>query len=285
MITLEEFHEAQRILSKNLTHGERPSKRVFPFTGSIKCGCCGCAIVAEYKTKKLKTRTLDYTYYHCSHRKDTRESRCTQRKSIQDIVLEKQIIDILESIELIPEFIDWAKSVLHRLHSDESKKIESTFERINREIESEKKKLASIFDYLLNDTITETQYREQKEKLESTIALLEQRRQSSNTKEKNWLEIMEETLDFVRYARTRFITGDISTKKAIFKALGSNLVLMDGKLNLELNSWFQPFEKIQKDTKSALARLEPNKKGISMLNTNTSDDYHTLWLPKLDSNQ
>jgi hypothetical protein len=56
MITEEEFERAQELFGKNIKktiQTERPSKKEFPFTGTIVCGGCGCMITAEKKIKKL----------------------------------------------------------------------------------------------------------------------------------------------------------------------------------------------------------------------------------------
>lgn len=57
-----------RLLSINRI---QPKKRVFPFTGFMRCGSCGCLITAERKVKRYKEtrRTVEYEYYHCTHRK------------------------------------------------------------------------------------------------------------------------------------------------------------------------------------------------------------------------
>ena len=161
--------------------------------------------MAEKKYKKLKTRTIEYTYYHCSHRKDSENFKCSERMNIQEFELEKKIIDILESIEIIPDFIIWAKGVLQRIHKEETVKIGSTFDLVNKQIEDEKKKLSKLFDYLINETISEKEYKERKIAIETEIQSLERKRIMSNANEKNWLEIMEQTLDFIGNARTKFL--------------------------------------------------------------------------------
>lgn len=84
MVTIEEYQEAQRILGKNLT-AERPSVTEFSFTGWINCACCGCKVTAENKVKTTKTgKQHSYIYYHCTHKKDTREKKCTQRQNINE---------------------------------------------------------------------------------------------------------------------------------------------------------------------------------------------------------
>lgn len=69
MITLEEFDTIQVILGRR--EKPKPHKHDFAFTGLIKCGCCGCAITASKKLKKLRTtgEYRAYTFYHCTKRK------------------------------------------------------------------------------------------------------------------------------------------------------------------------------------------------------------------------
>lgn len=68
-------------------------------------------VTAETHAKILQTtkEMKSYTYYHCTHKRDTRELKCSQRKNISDIIIEKQITIMLESIEIVPEFFEWAK--------------------------------------------------------------------------------------------------------------------------------------------------------------------------------
>ncbi len=53
MVTTEEFARAQQILHKGVR--VQPQKHIFPFTGIIRCGKCGCQITAERKTKFYRT--------------------------------------------------------------------------------------------------------------------------------------------------------------------------------------------------------------------------------------
>ena len=91
---------------------------------------------------------------------------------------------------------------------------------------------------------------------------------------------MESSLDFISTAKTKFIEWGIQTKKNIFRALGSNLIMLDGKLRVEVNSWFQPFTKIVSEQVSPLARLEPFKKSISLGETDALDVEFSRWLPE-----
>lgn len=57
-------------------------------------------------------------------------------------------------------------------------------------------------------------------------------------------------------------------KKTIFRTLGWNWTLKDGKLEANLHDWFLPFVKYNQLQLSPLQRLELTEKGISFNETN-----------------
>lgn len=201
MITVEEYEEAQKILGRNLT-AERPQTQEFAFTGIIQCGECGCKITAERKSKtsKKEKKQYNFTYYHCTHRKDDRDYKCNQRKCLPQKELETQVLQILSNLEIRPEFVIWAKGVLHRLHGDEIQKQEEVFATLNKRIEEEKKKLSRLLPLLMNETITEEEYKTNKSQIERELDVLETKRNTSNKETRNWIVIMEDALDFVSTA-------------------------------------------------------------------------------------
>lgn len=285
MITMEEFEEAQRILWRN-TQAERPKTLEFAYTWCMKCGECGCAITAEMKKKVtvIEKKTLYFTYYHCTHTKDGPNFKCWQRAFINEKYIESQIIDILSTIEIHPDFVIWAKWVLYRLHGDEISRQEQSLRNLDNEIEKMHKKLWKLLPLLIEEVITNEEYKKNKQAIEKELIILEEKRKNSNTSSVNWIEKMENTLDFISTARRDFIEGDIQNKKRIFRAIGSNLILKNGEITVEMNSWFKPFTKVVAEQKSPLNRLEPVEKSINLREIDALDVEYSRWLPEWDSN-
>jgi site-specific DNA recombinase len=69
MITIDEFERAQELLGKK----DKPKAKThtFAFTGIIRCGNCGCLVMAEEKRKFIKSKKeyATYIYYRCARRK------------------------------------------------------------------------------------------------------------------------------------------------------------------------------------------------------------------------
>lgn len=246
MVTPAEFERVQRLLSGNTSiDQERSQKHDFAFTGSIHCGCCGCSITAENKTKESKNGNKHhYVYYHCTHRKDTKLTKCDQRKNISESMLQEQIQEFLSSIEIHPDFVTLAKRIIREKHHTEISAELSIRNRLDHEVNKENAQLGRLLPLLLDETISKEEYEAQKATIKKRIELLRSQKTVQQENTFNWVDIVENTLDFVSHAKEKFNTGDFETRKIIFKALGSNLLLKDGKLTLDMHSWFLPYKKI-----------------------------------------
>ncbi|MFA6554123.1 MAG: recombinase family protein [Candidatus Paceibacterota bacterium] len=136
MITEEEFDTVQHILSRS-RHMPR-NRKVFAFTGIIRCGGCQGAVTAEekhqiicpvcklkfaYRSKEqcprcqtaianmVKPVHLTYTYYHCTK---SSNPACTEL-GVERKELERQIIRHLEGVHL-PDFHNhWVNTCFGRL--------------------------------------------------------------------------------------------------------------------------------------------------------------------------
>lgn len=77
-----------------------------------------------------------------------------------------------------------------------------------------------------------------------------------------WLELSEHTFNFCAYVHHHFINGDQQKKQAILSGFGSNLTLIDGKLNIHM---YKPYLLIKDALASVSAEqetLEPKKRSL-----------------------
>jgi len=236
LITLNEFDRVQTLLWKKWQ--PRPKTHFFPFTWMIKCWECWCSITAEKKYKYIVStkKTREYVYYHCTKKK--RDVKCSQ-KVINENDLNKQILEILSEIEIIPEFKKWALEILKEEYDKDIDNILKKSESINRTIILEERKLKRWTDYLLRGVITENEYKLEKAEIKWTILKLKEERNNIDNKWNDVLDFTLEAFEFSSKAKQSFIDWDLQTKKDIFSTLGHNFILKDKKMALELNPWFE----------------------------------------------
>ncbi len=263
----------------------RSKTHVFPFTGFIRCGDCGCLITAETKTKKLK-RTGDvksYTYYHCTKKK--KDYNCSQRKNIRQEDLEKQIVEELDSISILPEFHEWAMKALNELNEQECKQQNQAYDNLFKELSHLKKSKQNLLKLRLRDILTDDEFVEQKNDLSQEIIKTEQELKSHDNKNQKCHDLAIQTFNFAKYAREGFINGDTQTKKEILMALGQNPKILNVKISFQLNEWLQPIKKTYSDLEIEYKRLEPEKTGVIEAKDIKKEEICKTWLPGSDSNQ
>jgi len=252
MISKTEYDLAQVIIS-----GNKPSfynNHIFAFTGMIKCGECGAGITAEKKKKYQKNGNVHhYTYYHCTKRIN---SKCSQ-KTIRDTELERQIIEILDKIEIPSTFHQWAITYLKEEQSKETVDRDEILKSQQKRLDTSKRKLNSLFEMRVNGEIDASEYIQQKVKLAEEKQRFELLIADNNHRFDTWLDNAERLFSFAETAKKRFETGNLAVKREILACLGSNLILLNRKLSIQLQEPLSIFTKYSPELKALRNRLEP----------------------------
>lgn len=276
MISKEEYDRIQVILGKR--GKPRPQKKEFAFSGGLlRCGECGCGITAEHKTKYQKNGNVhEYIYYHCTKKKV--HKKCSQ-KSLEQKKLEKQVKEILDSIEIPQEFQQWALDVLKEQNEKEFKSNKQIVANKQKEYNVCMERLDNLVDMRASGEIDEAtflrkqkQFSDQKDKAKELLSNCDQEID-------NWLEKATELFSFAELARKRFEEGDIYTKREILNCLGSNLTLKDQKIALKIQKPLLVMKKAALEIKQEEKRLEPVKK----FDLRSSLDKNNKWYPLIDT--
>ena len=256
MITEEEYDRIQILLGRK---GKPRSKNhIFAFTGMIKCGECGAMITAEEKIKRCKNGNIHhYIYYHCTKHKN---QNCVQ-KCIEVKELERQIIEVLGNIKILPEFHNWAFKWLKKENEKEAESRNSILSSQQRSYNMLVKKIDAIIDMRAGGEITEEEFTRKKQELEKRKIHIKELLEDTDGRVKNWLDKAEEIFSFAETAKKKFETGTIEDKRQILNNLGSNLFLKDKILSISIEKPLILIEKAAKEVKIIHNRLEPLKSG------------------------
>ena len=258
MITEDEYDKVQVLLGRK--GRPKPKTHIFAFTGMIRCGECGAMITAEEKIKRQKNGNVHrYIYYHCTKRKDP---KCSQ-KCIEEKELEKQILDILERIEIPPEFHQWAVKQLKKESKIEVEDRNKILESQKRAYKNCVKKIDRLIEMRMNNEISQEEFlRKKKELLEEKVRLKELLNDTDDRINK-WVKKAEAVLNFARNAKKEFEKGSLEKKRQILSALGSNLLLKDKKLIISIEKPLSLMEKVSQEVKKIHRRFEPLKKPVN----------------------
>jgi len=279
MVTEEEFNEVQKRLGR---YAGKPKSQTheFAYAGIMTCGNCSAAVTAEEKWKRYKNGSSHcYIYYHCTKRKD---KNCPEQY-IEEKDLEAQIDFILAKFQITEEFKDWAIRFVNEPREDEeSQRVESASQKHKR-IGEITKQLESMFLKYTSpanaegELIPDNEYRTAKMKLEKEKASLEQNLATVDEKEAELLEFSEETFKFACYARGWFNEGGTKKKRAILLSLGSNFILKDKVLSIDLH---EPWKILAEKKKRVEKEIQEVRTPAYLINTvqlfNFSRSFLTL---------
>ncbi len=252
MITDEEFDQIQEILSKRT----RPRAQLHTdlLNGLIKCGECGRGITSEIHDKKLKNGTVNrHIYYRCT--KKWRAIKCKQ-PYIPAQELERQINQYLDGLRLSTRFVEWGIKWLNTMHQNQKEIRESRLISTRQQYDGINRKIDKVIDLMISNILTSEEGAFKKQMLEIEKQRLYATLTKIDTHVSEWSDLAIETFDFIKTVKDKFNNGTIDQKKTILRVIGSNLVLKDKKLTIELRT---PFKYVQKvagelnDKKTSLA--------------------------------
>ena len=254
MITEAEFEKVQEILRRQGRKGQTSYE--FPFTGHISCGECGSAITAEEKVKyacpkcrKQHSAKNPKPCHRCGHQLTTKEVaggnwykyyRCTKKKGscgqkcLSASDLEKQFVDILSPLEIDPDFEAWALKWLKYLNEQEFDQNKTENNLFLKKYQQAQNRVKRLIEMRADGELEKDEFLELKSEAEGERDRAKRILKEAEVKNKDWLSQAEESLDFVLGIQKRFSKGSVKEKKYIFSQIGSNFVLFDKILALEV---------------------------------------------------
>jgi DNA invertase Pin-like site-specific DNA recombinase/predicted metal-binding protein len=254
MITEEEYDRIQYILGKK--GKPRPKSHIFAYTGLLKCGECGASITCEEKWKKQKNGNIHhYIYYHCTKKA---HPNCTQ-KSIEEKVLDKEILNFLSKIEIPAEFHEWAIEELQNMHAIEKKDRNTILQNHQTYYDKCVKKLDTLLEMRMAGEINANLFSEKQTLLEKEKAQAKSMLNNIDKRVDDWIKTADNTLKFAEKARIEFAKGNLEKRKQILVALGSNHLLKDKILCIQTEKPLIVLQEAALEVKAINSRLEPAK--------------------------
>lgn len=228
MISEEEYNLIQRYKGKK--NAPRPQKHLFPYTGLMRCGECGCSIVVDPKEKIQKNGNKhSYHYYRCTKAKGNCSQKYLERKE-----LEKQLANILGSIEISKDFHNWA---LEELSKDIEKDVSDRDEIIKVAQEGYNDSVSQINTLVkayASGKVPESAYLTTIRELQGEQDKFKSMIDTTDERIKEFVSKTEENINFAKTAQKEFEIGDIQKKNAILNHLGANIVIKDLKVSIDI---------------------------------------------------
>ncbi len=264
MISLDEYDRAQKIL------GAKGKPRMvghqFSYTKLIKCAC-GSGITAHERFRKVcpechykynaqkneicpkcKTTAPENTWYKCYYHCSKKYNPNCKQPYIDEDSLYKQFDQILSTLTIPQDFINWTLKRLREQNKDEIENRNSIKENLEANLTAVTKRLDNLLTKYLSDEnrngeiISDTEFKHQKTNGLADKKKFEEELQSLSVSQNSWLDTAERVFTFSRYARYWLEQGTLEEKRTVAAAFGLNLTLDNRLLRYDL---LKPFERIR----------------------------------------
>lgn len=253
MISKDQFDLIQIILGNK--GRPRPKTHEFAFTGLMRCGECNASITCEekFKTNKGNGKLHHWVYYRCTKKLNL---KCTQ-KYIEEKLLEKQIKETLNSIQIPPEFHDWALKWIRKLNQEESMDRNMILLQQQKAYKASLDKIDELIDMRAAKEISTEDFARKKSSLEADKSRFKELLDDTDARVNKWLKKADELFAFARDAVEKFNEGDLADKHYVLSKLGSNLILFNKTLRVNLEDALLPMQEAAKEARQISDTLEP----------------------------
>ena len=246
IISRELWNEVQSVLNRKYSNRYRVIKHDLPFSGLIRCGHCGCAVIGEIKKGK-------YIYYHCTGQR----GKCPEKYARQEMI-EAQFCDAVRRIVLPEPFVGWASDVLRAANADDACLREEAISRLTAERSRFITRLDAMYIDKLEGRITREMYDRHagqwKPELDQLERAIEHHQAGSN---KSYLSEGMQLLELVKILPELFERQPPREKRELLKFVISNSAWKEGTLTV---IYRQPFDLFT--TWRATMNKEPAPKGM-----------------------
>tara|TARA_B100001964_G_scaffold243929_1_gene323495 strand:+ start:494 stop:961 length:468 start_codon:yes stop_codon:yes gene_type:complete len=140
----------------------------------------------------------------------------------------------------------------------------------------------ALFEMHIDGEIDSSEYIKRKEKFTEAKQKIEQLIADNNYRFHAWLNNAKNLFSFAETAEKRFESGNLFVKREILASLGSNLILLDRKLNIQLQEPPSVFTKYSSELKALRNRLEPIQDTPEQEVMAVISSGNEIWGPLLD---
>ena len=227
MVGRHEFDRVQRLLGRE--GAPQPQKMEWAFTGLIRCGLCGHTVTAERKVKRYKRsgKMSEYSYYHCAGR------TCRPKISISEEEIEQAIEALLERCSVSTETAAWCLDAWCRFEGEQGGTDKASEEQVMQAVRSAEHRRDRLFEMREGEEISRDDFVARKKRLDAELDGLAKSLADLEGKKARDLEAVKNLLNFCSTAYERFTEGDVRSKREVAHALGGQLTLTLGILEIK----------------------------------------------------
>ena len=231
IISRELFDKANRILDEKSLSQEGKAKHSnrYPFSGKIKCGCCGSSYVARYKTRKNGSRYKAWRCLEAARHGSPHVDKAGNQVGCSGLSIRNE--DATHIMYLVTSSLKYNKekitnnllAIIQSIIAMDTAGTDS--EKLKSQIKAIEQKRTNLIDLYTSGDITRDEFSAAKAKCENEIAEL-QSVIGSIDKQREMIEKQQELVDEITEAMNELING-VEYEDDFYKEILDKMVVND----------------------------------------------------------
>ncbi len=287
MVTWAEFERVQTLLGRAVPFQEghkpqgsshrQPQKHNLTYCGLMHCTLCG-GFVTGHTIRKKSGRS--YTYYFCQNFGGACRKVATREETLDALVNEQ-----LGRLFLLPEFDEWARQELEAGRG-KAQSVRQSSEQSGREtIDGLDRQMESLLTLKIKDLISEEEFVTRRTVLLNSRTHLQAALDEEESSQDAAREAVGNALEFTANARAWFERGDENVRRAVVRALSSNLSFTRGNVLLEPHPLLEELRREHEKLTTELRQIKPLESGFRSTKKDPSQALRAVWSRSLDNIQ
>jgi DNA invertase Pin-like site-specific DNA recombinase len=256
LVSVETWQSVQALLDHRVKTKQHRIKRDFAFTGLVRCGHCGCALVGELKKQK-------YVYYHCTGHRGKCPEPYTREEAMQG-----QFGSMLRELVIPPGVLTWLQEAVVESDLNERRARDREVKRLEEHHRRVQTKLEAIYEDRLEGRISKDIYDRKAHDLRTQSLELLGRINEMRVSAPASVEDAIDLMDLTSRAADLFLTQPDAEKQRFLKLVLKSATWQDGTLRSEFEN---PFECLRRSNQLSRTKHQGNGAAVAAIED---------WLPR-----
>lgn len=226
LVTREVWQRVQDVRTGRGSSNKGYGSKEFTYRGLVRCAC-GESMTAEVKKGR-------YTYYHCTGRK----REICGRPFVSEEAITDAFSKLLERVTVPEEFLPWIREGLREADRDRRNTRKERERDIERNLSAVKRRLEKLYLDKCEGQVSPEFYTETRAKWESEATDLKLELAAMERAEPVAVDSAMRMFELASTAALRYKMAPSEVKREILATVCSNCVWRDGKLEVQLNEFF-----------------------------------------------
>lgn len=202
------------------------SRRLYAYSGIIKCGYCGCSVIGEPKKKLIKStgKEKEYIYYHCSFGSKELGRKCPLPWYPEEM-LKENFLEAMDMLGLMKWQIEVIREEIGLSMEEEKKFVDAERKRLQIEYTRNENMMRKMYEDKVKGDIPTDWFRKEFDKIKERQEEIREEQRELEEQNEEFIEQGLQTIELCKDIKNQYLSLDVEGKNKLLKNLYRTVIL------------------------------------------------------------